>query len=66
MIHKIWEKDLNAKETIASISGEKVVEISARNIRDHLAKCYQDVYLSRFPSLGYDEDCEYAANNFIK
>lgn len=66
MIHKIWEKDNKEPKNKTNKDGEEVIFIGS-SIREHTAKCYQEVYMTQYPiPVDGKQDPNFAASNLVK
>lgn len=66
MVHKIWDKEAPSVKEVTGKSKVDPETTITGSVRDHLAKCYHDIYLQQYPPVGVDEDAEAAANNLIQ
>lgn len=71
MVHKVWDKEVTqTKESTGASNGVKAAvdpdTVLTKNIRDHLAKCYSEVYLRQYPPVSGKENSERSAQNLIR
>ncbi|KAJ3394219.1 Condensin complex subunit [Lobulomyces angularis] len=69
MVHKIWEKEVSTKPTFETqqVNNDGYEEKPIKgSIKEHLAKCYLEVFFRQYPSQGILEDNFVVAENLIK